>query len=279
MKELSTAYKAAGYFRHGPPSKEAASAQREARRAALASSGLPAWAESVEGAERCCYCAAEGHGAPKCRVKGVGCSNHGPVAEWRGRWVGGPDACSGHFPIGCHVVCSQPSFSGTVTVYDRESGQHTLTLDGGGLRLEFLAYRFSRCTVTTTADTRQLCSCGKPSPTAAAGAPAVVAQAAKPAGMHILFLRSALLTLARPVAVQRTRAKRADDGRGPAGTVSVAEGVLSHSASTCLHASLSRLNRRAHTRAETRSCDAPAGYDAVIWAAAHQEGSKNQAAS
>ncbi len=77
---------------------------------------------------------------------GGGGAGHGPVADAKGR--GGPDADAALFPVDCRIVCSAPVFSGTVTAFDRPSGQHTLRLDDGKDATYYLGYLVKKCVIT-----------------------------------------------------------------------------------------------------------------------------------
>jgi hypothetical protein len=80
------------------------------------------------------------------------------------------------FAVGYAVECSNPPFKGKVTAFDSATGQHTVTLEGGGVRKEYLAFKRKHVVVTraslagtlwgTTDAPRSACRSG-----GAAGAP------------------------------------------------------------------------------------------------------------
>jgi hypothetical protein len=139
-------YTVVPHLRNPPKTVAAATQLRDARRAAVLAHAGEQYADTEEGRDRCSFCHGRGYGASRCRVRGEGCSGHGPARDALGQ--GGPDFDFEHFPVGCHVRCTAPPFEGRVTQFDRRSGQHTVALDAGGERHEFLGYLAHKCTVT-----------------------------------------------------------------------------------------------------------------------------------
>ena len=134
-----------GFFRQGPPHREAAVAVRANRLAAMRSFHPRQELKpgSGWGAEVCAWCWEHGVGATKCRLVGLGMSGHGPVADERGR--GGPDFDT--TLVGKRVAVirregrpNDPVFAGVVTGFDAASGQHTIKTEEGNEVQAFLAY-------------------------------------------------------------------------------------------------------------------------------------------
>ena len=225
MKELATEYKAAGYFRHGPPSKEAASAQRDARRAALSSSGLPVWAESSEGRNDVVTVQPRATARPSAVSKAWAAATtvqwpSGVDAGWAVQMRAVATSLSAAVSCARSPASAAPSRSSTATVVSTRSRWMEAGCDWSSLR-----------TASRTALSR-------PQRTRHSSAPAV-SRLLLPQRRPPLWLRKARSPQVRTKAtlafcvvnfsatddVRRPRSKRADDGRAPAGTVQVAEGA------------------------------------------------------
>ena len=141
---VPTASAPAGYFRHGPPNRAAATEVR-ANRCAAMKAHHPRQHEQPGvgwGADACAWCWLHNAGASKCRVVGAGSSGHGREVDAKGR--GGADFDS--TLVGKTVTVTQreghardPAFEGTVTAFDAASGEHTIATVTGEVKA-FLSY-------------------------------------------------------------------------------------------------------------------------------------------
>jgi len=160
-------------FNNTPPTEAQAVASRTARMTFLRSADVWGgdWPGDV-GYDACRACREYECGGvnkpyswKQCRLRGDGCFGHKAA----------------HFdrifaPVGYAVECSNPPFKGKVTAFDSATGQHTVTLEGGGVRKEYLAFKRKHVVVTraslagtlwgTTDAPRSACRSG-----GAAGAP------------------------------------------------------------------------------------------------------------
>jgi hypothetical protein len=147
--EFKLAYRAQPHLRQAPANAAAARPLRDTRHAACQTHGGDKWADSPHGRMECAFCAVHGGNATQCRVTGPSCSGHGPTlfVDTDGWEKGGPDADVALFPVGALVTCTLPAFTGEVTRFDLETGQHTLKLADGTERRAHLAYHTGTCTV------------------------------------------------------------------------------------------------------------------------------------
>jgi hypothetical protein len=123
-----------GFFRQGPPSREAAVKQRTHRRGVQCKYDKRYTAATPHGATQCGPCWARGSSAVKCRVTGHDCLSHGPAA---------PDFDSTLF--GKYVVCAAKAnntggLEGLVTAFDSASGEHVVTTAAGEKVEVYLGY-------------------------------------------------------------------------------------------------------------------------------------------
>jgi len=160
-------------FNNTPPTEAQAVASRTARVTFLRSADVWGgdWPGDV-GNDACRACREYECGGvnkpyswKQCRLRGVGCFGH-KAADFDRIFA----------PVGYAVECSNPPFKGKVTAFDSATGQHTVTLEGGGVRKEYLAFKRKHVVVTraslagtlwgTTDAPRSACRSG-----GAAGAP------------------------------------------------------------------------------------------------------------
>jgi hypothetical protein len=134
----------------GPPSDAAAQEHRAARLAAVRTHD-PRFVDTPHGAGACGGCWRAGDSATKCRPKGGGSFNHGPVetTDAAGRVKGGADFDStllGKHVTVVRVVNDPTEFGGVVTAFDHATGAHTVDT-AAGVRTHYLAY-FPRTRMT-----------------------------------------------------------------------------------------------------------------------------------